>query len=49
MFYRVESFIEVYCIELNGCVLWIVKVLIDCMLYGNECVCIVVVFFVSKL
>ena len=36
MFYRVESLAEVHRIESNGCALWIVKVLIDSMLYGNE-------------
>ena len=36
MFYRVKSLTEVHRKESNGCTLWIVKVLIDRMLYGDE-------------
>lgn len=36
MFYRIKSLTEVHRIESNGCTLWIVKVLIYRMLYGDE-------------
>jgi len=49
MFYRVKSLPEVHRIESNGCTLWIVKVLIDHMFYGNECVRTAAAFPVSKL
>ena len=49
MFYIVKSLTEVHRKESNGCTLWIVKVLIDRMLYGDERIRTATAFPVSKL